>query len=377
MGVGHGYLAAAGRIAHWAGHGAGRSRPDLECAVGRDPGHRAAARADGDDVDHRNLGRKRTDPSFGRHCRLAVEDDRHIGRGAAPIAGQHPVEPGLAGNQRGTEHPGSWPRQHGRDRLMNHLGARQHSAVGLHHVERDSRSGGTKIGQPARDGLHVAADGGLHGGINERRHRPLVLAILRQHLAGQRNDRGRIFPTEHVTHAQLVRRVGVGVQEADTDRVDAALGEEASRGNGLCLVERLELGAGVVESAANGAHQVGRDDAVRLDPEVAVPISVRHRLPGDLQHELVAVGGDETEARDPPFEQLVGGNSRAVADRRDDALIGLDHPEHLHDAKEESLSRIGRRRRCLGGNDLAGVFIDRDDVGKRPAGVDSDADPAA
>ena len=173
-----------------------------------------------------------------------------------------------------------------------------------------------------------------------------------------------------------MRRVGVGVQEADTNRVDAALGEEASRGDGLCLVERLELGAGVVESAADGAHQVGRDDAVRFDPEVAVPISVRHRLPGDLQHELVAVGGDEPEARDPPFEQLIGGNGRAVADGRDDALIGLDHPEHFHHAEEESLGRIGRRRRCLGRNDLAGVFIDRDDVGKRPAGVNSDADPA-
>src|SRR6516165_5883916 len=107
-----------------------------------------------------------------------------------------------------------------------------------------------------------------------------------------------MLTTEHVTHAQLMRRVGVRVQEADTDGVDAALGEEASGGQGLYVVEGLELDAGVVESAADGTHQVGRHDAVRLDPEIAVAIPVRHRLPGDLQHELVAVGGDETETCD-------------------------------------------------------------------------------
>src|SRR5690349_1606558 len=114
-----------------------------------------------------------------------------------------------------------------------------------------------------------------------------------------------MLTTEDLAHAQLMRRVGIGVQEADTNRVDAPLGEEPSGGNGMYVVEGLELDAGVVESAADGAHQVGRDNAVGLDPEVAVPIPVRHRLAGDLQHELVAVRGDETETRDPPFEQLV------------------------------------------------------------------------
>src|SRR6476469_4918989 len=104
-----------------------------------------------------------------------------------------------------------------------------------------------------------------------------------------------MLTTEHLAHAQLMRRVGIGVQEADTNRVDAALGEEASGGNGLYVVEGLELDAGGGESAADGAHQVGRDNAVGLDPEVAVPVPVRHRLAGALQHEVVAVGGDETE----------------------------------------------------------------------------------
>src|SRR6476646_7913193 len=121
-----------------------------------------------------------------------------------------------------------------------------------------------------------------------------------------------MLTTEDLAHAQLMRRVGIGVHEADTNRVDAALGEEASGGNGLYIVEGLELDAGVVESAADGAHQVGRDNALRLDPEVAVPVPVRHRLAGDLQHELVAVGGDEAETRDTLFEQLVGGDGRAV-----------------------------------------------------------------
>ena len=43
---------------------------------------------------------------------------------------------------------------------------------------------------------------------------------------------------------------------------------------------------------------------------------------------------------------------------------------------EEALGRVGRRRRRLGGDHLAGVLVDRHDVGEGAAGVDADPDPA-
>ena len=63
IGVGDGRLVAAVRIAHRAGHRAGAARPDAELAFARDPGDRAAAGADGLDVEHRNAHRETPDPA--------------------------------------------------------------------------------------------------------------------------------------------------------------------------------------------------------------------------------------------------------------------------------------------------------------------------
>ena len=58
IGVGDGRLVAAVRVAHRAGLGAGALRADLEMAFAGDPGDRAAAGADGLDVDHRDAHRE-------------------------------------------------------------------------------------------------------------------------------------------------------------------------------------------------------------------------------------------------------------------------------------------------------------------------------
>ena len=75
VGVGDGRLGAALGVAERAGVGAGRVRADLEGALGREPGDRAAAGADGHDVDHRDLARVGADGALGGEGRLAVEDD--------------------------------------------------------------------------------------------------------------------------------------------------------------------------------------------------------------------------------------------------------------------------------------------------------------
>ena len=89
VGVGDGRLGAALAVAERAGVGAGRLRPHLERALGRDPGDRAAAGPDRDDVDHRDLARVGADRALGGERRLAVEHDGDVGRGAAAVAGEH------------------------------------------------------------------------------------------------------------------------------------------------------------------------------------------------------------------------------------------------------------------------------------------------
>ena len=126
-----------------------------------------------------------------------------------------------------------------------------------------------------------------------------------------------MLPGQHGRHPPLVVGIGVGVQEADAERVDTAIAEPARDGRRAFLVKRPQLGAGVIEPTADGLDQVGGDDPVGLDPEVGVPVAVGDGLAGDLEDELKALGGDEAEPADLALEQLVGRDRGAVADRGD------------------------------------------------------------
>ena len=220
VGVGDRRLGAALAVAERAGVGAGRLRPDLEGALGGHPGDRAATGADGDDVDHRDLARVGADGALGGEGRLAVEHDRDVGRGAAAVAGEHPGEAGPPGDQGRPQRPGRRAGQHRRDRLVHHLVGREHAAVGLHHVEGDRAPAGEAV-EPRVDVADVAADVRLDRGVDQGGHRPLVLAVLAQHLGADRHHGVRVLAAQHLAHRQLVRVVGVGVQEADADRGDA------------------------------------------------------------------------------------------------------------------------------------------------------------
>src|SRR5699024_5968338 len=76
-------LGAALAVAQGARVRPGRGRPDLQGSLGREPADRTTARADGHDIDHRDLGRKRPDAALRGQAGFAVLDDRHVGGGAA------------------------------------------------------------------------------------------------------------------------------------------------------------------------------------------------------------------------------------------------------------------------------------------------------
>ena len=375
VGVGDGRLRAALAVAERAGVGAGRLRPHLEGALGGHPGDRAATGADRDDVDHRDLARVGADRALGGEGRLAVEHHRDVGRGAAAVAGEHPVEAGPPGDEGRTERAGRGAGQHRRDRLVHHLVGGEHAAVGLHHVEGDRAPAGEAV-EPGVDVADVAADVRLDRGVDEGGHRALVLAVLAQHLGADRHHGVRVLAAQHLAHRELVGVVGVGVQEAHPDRGDVVRAEPAGGGHGIRLVERAQLVALEVHPAADGAHVVGGDDARRLDPEVGVAVAVGHGLAGDLEHELVALGRDEAEPLDLALEQLVGGDGGAVADGGDVVTGGAQHAEDLLDAGDEPVGGVGGRARRLGGDELAGVLVEGHDVGERAPGVDADPDPS-
>ena len=85
IGVGDRRGCAAGAIAGGAGDGAGALRADMQDAAGVDPGDRAAAGADAGDVEAVQRDRVAGDPAAGDQGRLAADDQRDVGAGAAHV----------------------------------------------------------------------------------------------------------------------------------------------------------------------------------------------------------------------------------------------------------------------------------------------------
>ena len=85
IGVGDRRGRAAGAIAGGAGDGAGALWADMQDAAGIDPGDRAAAGADAGDVEAVQRDRVAGDPAAGDQGRLAADDQRDVGAGAAHV----------------------------------------------------------------------------------------------------------------------------------------------------------------------------------------------------------------------------------------------------------------------------------------------------
>src|SRR5437016_3205854 len=72
--------------------------------------------------------------------------------------------------------------------------------------------------EPLVDGADVAGNPALDERVDEGRHRPLVLAVLREHVGRDGHVRLWQLARDDLAHTPLVVRVGVGVDEADADR---------------------------------------------------------------------------------------------------------------------------------------------------------------
>ena len=369
IGIGDGRLVAAIRVAHGAGLGAGTARPDLEMTLAADPGDRAATRADGLDVDHRDAHRERTDGTAIGHMRLGTFDQAEIGRGAAGVQGDHIGKPRHLGNDRAAERAGGRPRQRRGDRFAHHLIRAGDAAARLHHQERLLAQAGTEL---VADAFEIAAHMRFDEGVDEGRHRALILAVFRQHVAGERDGCVRVFRGDDLGHAALVRRIGVGMQQTDTDRLDALLAKEPRRGARASFVERAQLAAEEIEPAADLAHVAQRHDALRLHPEIRIAVALGHRLAGDFQDVAEAFGDDEAEPGDLSLQQRIGCDRRAVRKPGEVIQRGAAGIENGLDAANETDGGIGRGAGDLGDAHLARGAIDADDIGEGAAGVDAD-----
>ena len=162
------------------------------------------------------------------------------------------------------------------------------------------------------------------------------------------------------------------MDQADADRADAGIAEEARGGAHRLLIERAELLAEEVEAAADFAHVAQRHDALRLHPEIGIAVALRHGLAGDFQDMAETVGDDQAESGDLALQQRIGRDRRAVRQHRQIVDAGAPLAEDGMNAAHQSDRGVRRRRRNLGHAHRAGPVVDTDDVGKGAAGIDAD-----
>ena len=373
VGVGYRRRAAAAAVAGRAGLRARALGPHLEGAARVGARDAAAAGADGRDVDHRHQHRVAADPGIarGRLAVAAVDDDADVGAGAADIEGDEAPAAGMLRRPGAAQHAGGRPGHEGDDRHVRHHRRRRDAAVGAHDVEVAGNAG---LLQPALEAAHIVAHLGADEGVHRRRGEALELAELRRD-AGRRGDEGLgPFLQHDRACALLMRRVEVGEEEADRDRLHPLL---AQRTRGLAhalLVQRLQHGApGRHPPLAHAEPMPPTHQRARLPRDVLHDrVVLRPLVAADMDDVAVAGGGDHAGLGAVVLEHRVGRDRGAVEDvgdrlgRRGAALA------ELGDARRRALGGIVRGRRHLVDRALARLAVGDDEVGEGATDIDAD-----
>jgi len=354
---------ARAAVAGGAGVGARGARADPQCAAGVAPADRAAAGADGVHVDHRQLDRAAVDLARVGAPHLAVLDHADVAGGASHVEPEGVAVAGGAGEQAG---PDGAARRAGE----NAPGARPRRLPGGRDAARGAHHDGLRQTRPARrlaEAAEVAAEQGGEIGVDRGRRAALVLAEARQHLVRG----GDVDVGERAAQVRgdrpLVRRVEVGEEQADRDRLGAALADQLGQPLGLALGERLDLPLRA-DSLRRLEAQLGRDERRRLRPAESVQLGPV--LAADLKQVGEARRRDQRRARAAFLKQRVGADRHTVGEGLD--LLGADAgaSQHLLHRGDHAERLVGGRARQL--RRMDGLAVDEHGVGEGPAHVDSE-----
>ena len=338
IGVRHRGLASAAAVAGGPGCRTRRLRADRDHPPGVEPGDRAGTRADAVDLDLLQLEREGADAPLGRHGEGAVAHEAGIRRGPAHVVGDEVAVARGAADEMRADDAGGRAREHRADRPLDHARDRPGAAVRGHDVDRP---GVAARAEPALQCPQIASHARADIGVERRRGEPLVLAVLGEHLRGERDHGLRQCRAHDLGGRALVRVVRVGVEVADGDRLHAApLELGGNRGHFLAL-DRAAHGA-VVERALRdledrtARHQRRRPRRLDVVEDGAVAAA-------DLEHVAEAARGDDRRARALALEDRVGRDRGAVGE--------LGHaPEldaHARDPGENRHGRVLGRGRHL------------------------------
>ncbi len=231
--------------------------------------------------------------------------------------------------------------------------------------------GNAQLGHACHEAVQVACHARAHGSVQHGGGKPLVLAEFRQYLARQAD----ICAGHDLFHdgagALLVRRIAVGMQEADRHRLQAG-GAQGLRGaaHGRFVQWRDHLALRIQPLRHFDAVRAGHQHR-RLGH--AVVEQVRAGLPADLQDVAEALGGDQAHCRAFALDDEIGGHGGAVAHVRH---LGGRHAVLAQQFGNAALDGLGRVVR--GGGDFMelhgpGRLVDHGEVGEGATDVDTDS----
>jgi hypothetical protein len=358
VGVGHRSVDAAAPVRGRPGIGAGAVRPHRDALHAVDARDRATAGADLDHLDHRHAHRKTAAlhvPVGARHLErtralgLTAVDQADLRGGAAHVERQHALERALARDpgreQRaaggsGLDQP---HREARRDLERGEPAARHHQQQRARHAER------VQLGaQPEQIALHHRPHVRVGAGGREA----LVLADLRAHLARKADgDVGRELSAQDLGGALLVLRPGIGVHEADRDRVDPLGGKALADRTHRALVELAQNAPAAVEASGHREAQGARDEwerAFHVDVVLLEALLVSH-----FEDVAQALGGDECGPGALALDERVRRQGSSVDEdgnfRRRKAGSGEHAPNafqhaHLRRRRRQHLDRVAARR---------------------------------
>ena len=367
----HRRLGAAPAVADGAREGARRARPDGEPPAGIHRREGAAAGADGADLDHRQAHRQAVDLALGHQRDLAALHHADVEGGAAHVGADEVRPAQRLGGAHGGERPAAGAGQEQPHRLPRRHPGGADAAIGLHQQQprrqRTFLHALLQAGEVAPHHRHQQCI--QHGG-----RAALVFADLRTHLGGQAERQVRELGADAPGQQRLMRRVDMGVEQADRHRLGLQRTQPLQHRRHRGLVQRRLHAAVAAQPFRHAEAPVARHQrGLHL---LLQPVDVAAGVAADLQHVLEARRGQQHAAREAPLQHRVGGDGGAVQQQADVGEGEAVAFRRRLDACHQADGGVLRRGRGLEAVQPAAPLVEDLQVGEGASDIDADPDMA-
>ncbi len=172
---------------------------------------------------------------------------------------------------------------------------------------------------------------------------------------------------QRVRDPAFVDGIGVGVQQADRDRLDARPLEPGDHTVQLGVGQRLHHLAGMIKPFTQAETPLARHQRRRLRRHVQ-PVQVGAPVSPELQHVLEPLRRHQGHRRQTPFHDGVG-DPRSTVHEAPQRVRGKADRRHRLQHRVDGGTGAGQH---LGHPPLAGFGVNGDDIGKSAADVGAD-----